>query len=578
MDEGLATRVLLVDGAVELIAGEVHRTGTVVALRSREVELLSWFSANAHRTVRRQELLRAVWGYRGGARTRVVDVTIRRLREKIEVDPGEPRHLLTVRGVGYRFVPEELSTTAPGPGDWEALSEGQQSALSALSTFCGPFSSEGATVLLPSDVAPWQVLHGLLRAGALILNAGLYRIVPSLLGIARSSRVEADRRELDRRHMTWAVGLRGPAAWAMIDDVLSATELALDLGDLSAAMEGCAALNSVQSERRPLAALVLSRLARAEGALGRAETLAEEAVAAARAQPAPRRLAEALRGLAWQRNHQGQLSAAIALLEDAERAAVEADAPLLLARIRTDLAVNAVESGNLKRAERLLTGARANVRMAGSPPAAEADLQVSSGLVALASRCFADAISSFGAAEALYIGLDEPRGVGWAVNNLGEAFLHDGQVSRAAECFRRSAEWFASAGTREIVVPQINLAVLALRVGPVDAVPLRALLAEAVAEGRLARAGQIHALLASCSVWSGDHNAAHTHLQQTIDLVHQTGFTGLMLATQAERLAVQAAESGWVSLQKDALRLALAQRRRLHDPESAARLSALLQD
>ena len=577
MSEGLPACVILSDGTVDLLACEVRRAGPPIALRAREVALLSWLSANTHRPVRRQELLRAVWGYRGGARTRVVDVTIRRLREKIEVDPAEPRHLLTVRGVGYRFVPEDLSTVAPGVSSWEALEEAQRGALSALSVFCGPFSTEGAAVLLPPNAAPWQILRDLHRAGALRLVEGLHQITPELLEVARSARSEQEQRDADGRHMAWAVGLRGAAARGMMEDVLGATERALDLGDLSAAMDGCAALASARGDRGPLATLLQSRLARAEGALCRAEALAEEAVEAARAERAPRRLAEALRGLAWQRNQQGQISAAIAHLEDAERAASDADAPLLLARIRTDLAVNAVERGELKRAERLLTGARGCVRLAGSPPAAEADLQVSAGLVALACRRFSDAITCFAAAEALYIQLDEPRGVGWALNNRGEALAHDGRLSDAAACFRRSAEWFASAGTREIAIPQINLAALQLREGQADPNALSALLAESIAEGRLARAGQIHALLAGCAAHADDHPGARAHLDQAIALVEQTGFTGLTLADQAERLAGQAEKAGWWSLWEDALRLALVQRRRLRDPEGAAALAARLE-
>ncbi len=88
-------------------------------LTAREAELLAWFCDHPIRPADRRELLRDVWGYRGGASTRVVDMTVRRLREKIERDPAHPEHLLTVRGVGYRFEPPERTAPPlprrPGP-------------------------------------------------------------------------------------------------------------------------------------------------------------------------------------------------------------------------------------------------------------------------------------------------------------------------------------------------------------------------------------------------------------------------------------------------------------------------------
>ena len=55
-------------------------------------------------TFRREQLLESVWGWTFGD-TATVTVHVRRLREKIEADPSAPRHLVTVRGVGYRFDP-----------------------------------------------------------------------------------------------------------------------------------------------------------------------------------------------------------------------------------------------------------------------------------------------------------------------------------------------------------------------------------------------------------------------------------------------------------------------------------------
>ena len=52
----------------------------------------------------REELLREVWGLRQGGQARTVDNFVAQLRAKLEADPDRPRHLLTVRGTGYRFV------------------------------------------------------------------------------------------------------------------------------------------------------------------------------------------------------------------------------------------------------------------------------------------------------------------------------------------------------------------------------------------------------------------------------------------------------------------------------------------
>ena len=72
----------------------------------REIEILQYLGANAERPVSRAELLTRVWGYDRTAdiATRTVDIHIAKLRRKIEYDPKEPRHLVTVRGAGYRLI------------------------------------------------------------------------------------------------------------------------------------------------------------------------------------------------------------------------------------------------------------------------------------------------------------------------------------------------------------------------------------------------------------------------------------------------------------------------------------------
>jgi DNA-binding response OmpR family regulator len=100
---GDGSRVLTA-GRIELdvAAREARVDGSVAPLTSRELELLAFLMRNSGRAFRREELLQEVWGYSIGD-TSTVTVHIRRLREKIEVDPAKPEHLTTVWGVGYRF-------------------------------------------------------------------------------------------------------------------------------------------------------------------------------------------------------------------------------------------------------------------------------------------------------------------------------------------------------------------------------------------------------------------------------------------------------------------------------------------
>jgi DNA-binding response OmpR family regulator len=90
--------------SVDRAAHEARRNGEVLALTSKEFDLLAHFMAHPRRSFRREELLESVWGWSFGD-TATVTVHVRRLREKIEADPGAPVHLATVRGVGYRFDP-----------------------------------------------------------------------------------------------------------------------------------------------------------------------------------------------------------------------------------------------------------------------------------------------------------------------------------------------------------------------------------------------------------------------------------------------------------------------------------------
>jgi DNA-binding response OmpR family regulator len=94
-------------GDLEVIpdAGIVRRAGEEVALTRTEFRLLCELATNAGRVLSREVLLERVWGYDYFGDGRLVDVHVRRLRTKVEGDPSEPQHIMTVRGLGYRLQP-----------------------------------------------------------------------------------------------------------------------------------------------------------------------------------------------------------------------------------------------------------------------------------------------------------------------------------------------------------------------------------------------------------------------------------------------------------------------------------------
>jgi len=81
------------------------RGGSPVILTAHEFKLLKFFTENAERVLTRDVLLNEVWGYNFYPTTRTVDNQILKLRQKLEPDPANPRHLLTIYGAGYKFVP-----------------------------------------------------------------------------------------------------------------------------------------------------------------------------------------------------------------------------------------------------------------------------------------------------------------------------------------------------------------------------------------------------------------------------------------------------------------------------------------
>jgi DNA-binding response OmpR family regulator len=90
---------------VDFFKTEITRGGEKVAVTAKEFKTLEFLTKNAERTISRDELLDKVWGYQDYPCTRTVDNHMLRLRQKLESDPSQPSHLLTVHGLGYKFVP-----------------------------------------------------------------------------------------------------------------------------------------------------------------------------------------------------------------------------------------------------------------------------------------------------------------------------------------------------------------------------------------------------------------------------------------------------------------------------------------
>jgi len=85
---------------------ELRAATNVIHLTLMESELLRYLVRNDGRVVSRKQILEEVWGLHEDTDTRAIDNFMVRLRRYIEEDPAQPRHLLTVRGVGYRFLAE----------------------------------------------------------------------------------------------------------------------------------------------------------------------------------------------------------------------------------------------------------------------------------------------------------------------------------------------------------------------------------------------------------------------------------------------------------------------------------------
>jgi DNA-binding response OmpR family regulator len=102
---GTSFRIELEGLTIDPATREVERDGKTLRLTAKEFDLLHFLATNPRKVFSRDQLMARVWGYESAVDTGTVTVHMRRLRSKIERDPSNPRHLETVWGVGYRFVP-----------------------------------------------------------------------------------------------------------------------------------------------------------------------------------------------------------------------------------------------------------------------------------------------------------------------------------------------------------------------------------------------------------------------------------------------------------------------------------------
>ena len=104
-----ANTVVVGDLSIDLNKFEVKVRGEIIDLTLREFEVIRYLAAQPGQVVTRETLLEKVWGYEYYGDIRTVDVTVRRIREKIEKDTSTPKILITKRGVGYYIASREVT-------------------------------------------------------------------------------------------------------------------------------------------------------------------------------------------------------------------------------------------------------------------------------------------------------------------------------------------------------------------------------------------------------------------------------------------------------------------------------------
>ena len=120
MQDGQSANTLAFgDVSIDFARYVAHRGGKLVHLTAKEFALLRCLAMERGAALNRDTLLERVWGEDVNVTNRTVDTHVLALRQKLEIDPTRPRHLLTVHGVGYRFVrdleqfPDNSTTTSP---------------------------------------------------------------------------------------------------------------------------------------------------------------------------------------------------------------------------------------------------------------------------------------------------------------------------------------------------------------------------------------------------------------------------------------------------------------------------------
>lgn len=102
------------DVVVNFTTMEAQKGSKSLTMTAQEFKVLRFFAKFPGRVISREELLNEVWGYQNYPSTRTVDNHILRLRQKLESNPANPTHFLTIHGAGYKFIPNERSATTHG--------------------------------------------------------------------------------------------------------------------------------------------------------------------------------------------------------------------------------------------------------------------------------------------------------------------------------------------------------------------------------------------------------------------------------------------------------------------------------
>jgi DNA-binding response OmpR family regulator len=99
------------DVAVDFIARTVMKAARPLDLSPREFDLLGYFIKHPNQVLERRQILNKVWGYDYYGTARTIDNFVTKLRQKVEPDAEHPTYLVTVRGIGYKFVPEQTPSS-----------------------------------------------------------------------------------------------------------------------------------------------------------------------------------------------------------------------------------------------------------------------------------------------------------------------------------------------------------------------------------------------------------------------------------------------------------------------------------